>query len=298
MCIRGVKKLNFKIENVFVETELEQDYKIIKELISNAILFFENEFIVDTDKIHIIISSDYVTDVKKIHFQPETLNGGDENGMFIPCFFQNEENKKSNMPMIIINWNRLDKVNGSPKYREIIVESIIVHELVHYYDFCFTYPTSLIQRYGNVFENYDKGNFSDIIGGIFQNCSEVRAKFYQEKYILTSGIIDFNLDYMSKYISSYLCKINLSNRSQTYYTLAHIRGLLLCWSNLANLEKYHHKKDELQRYIMGVNQDILHKEMTNQYQNMSEVFELDMFYEYCDGIGGNETSCSDDRKTT
>lgn len=286
------------LENVLVETNLEQDHKKIEELISNAILFFKSEFFVETDKIHIhiIISTDYVIDVKKVHFQPETLNIGDENGIFIPYFFQNEESKKSNLPIIIINWNRIDnKVNGSLKYKKIILESVIVHELVHYYDFCFTYPTSIIQKYGNVFEKYNKGNFYGAVGGVFQNRSEVRAKFYQEKYIVSNEIIDFNLDYMSKYISGYLCDIDVSNRSQTYYTLAHVRGLLLCWSNLSNLEKYHHKKGELQRYIMEVNQEILNIEVTNQYQNMSEVFELDMFYKFCDKLGENETDCSDDQ---
>ncbi|MEC2129994.1 hypothetical protein P9G84_13685 [Brevibacillus centrosporus] len=111
------------------------------------------------------------------------------------------------------------------------------------------------------------------IGGYFQNRSEVRAKFYQETYILTSGRVACTFANLSK---------NATKIEDSFYSLAHARGQLLCWKSLLE-SSYLPDEIEMQAFLAKREQAISQVEI-GRYVNLAELFELEPFYAYCDSI--------------
>lgn len=120
---------------------------------------------------------------------------------------------------MIINYNKFKNFYDLER-RFKIIESIILHELVHWYDLYYTYNNLIVEKYGNVFEKRSFGTFEGAVGGIYQNRSEVRAKYYQEKYLPLNKVYDLDIDYISRELT----KIDESEQSKTFYTLTHARA--------------------------------------------------------------------------
>ncbi|MGG0937191.1 hypothetical protein ABHN11_13890 [Brevibacillus centrosporus] len=254
-----------------MKTAFGRDDEKAKRMVLHAINFITEKLEMDIGGINlsILFSEDYAGDTAAVHFQPG--QNGNENGIFIPEFYQKEQVRERNIPIIIINWGKLSKLKTPMK--DTFLVSVIVHELVHYYDYCVTYPSCIVERYGKVLENGARGSLEGYIGGYFLYRSELRAKFYQETYILTSERVACTLANLSKKAT----KIEAS-----YYSLAHARGELLCWKSLLE-SSFLPDEMEMQAFLAKREQAISQVE-TGRYVNLAELFELEPFFTYCDSI--------------
>lgn len=105
----------------------------------------------DEIKVLILLSNDYSNDVGKYHFHLKASKILNENGSIIPPYFQKEEHKIKDTTVVIINYNKFKNFYDLER-RFKIIESIILHELVHWYDLYYTYNNLIVEKYGNVFE--------------------------------------------------------------------------------------------------------------------------------------------------
>lgn len=162
-----------------------------------------------------IISDDYTNDVNKYHITSNDNNTS--NGTFIPTFFQKNPIEKD---IIIINWKK------RREFSETTLVSIFVHEFVHYLDYRMC--PELENKFKIKFSKDIKRNsLDDVIGGYFQNRSEMIAKYFQEKY----EYIDNNSkEYIIKQINDNYTKIK---SEYDIKDIAYLTGQFLCWKELA-----------------------------------------------------------------
>ncbi|MCR8636794.1 hypothetical protein [Paenibacillus radicis (ex Xue et al. 2023)] len=258
------------VGDITVETNSELIRQKYKQIIINAITFFSKEtgLTIDDMKIHIVISRDYINDIKKRHYQPDEINDINSNAMFIPKDYQNEEFRKIDKAIIIVNLMKLEAYQASL----CSIESIIIHELIHYYDYYFIYPNNVIDRYGKIICS-QPGSIEYVIFGYFQLRSEFRAKYFQEKYIV-SGMEEIKEDYMSKF----LVRIEFSNNSNLFYTLSHARGQLLCWETITD------ENQAAKDYIEQRKNEIEDIEKDKCIKNVADIHTLVEFFDFCDKL--------------
>ena len=236
-----------------------------KQSMKNAIEYFSKEtgLPIEEIKVHIVMSRNYITDVKKRHFN---LNENENsNGIFIPINSQNEETRKIGKPIIVVNLTKLEEIGVSIT----TIESVIVHELIHYFDYCITYPTEIVGKYGEVVDAPDETK-DYYIYAYFQQRSEFRAKYFQEKY-MTVGL-NITEDYMSKRFTP----IDTSTKSRLNYTLSHARAQLEVWK--ANPVANQAAKEYVEKKGLEI-EDI---ENTNQIKNVAQLTDLNEFFDFCE----------------
>lgn len=173
----------------------------------------------------LILTKDFKRVFMKYHFKPDVAEN--PNGCFIPTYFQNEETKKDNKDIILINIGMLEEENAT----DVFIASVIVHELNHYLVEKEIYPI-LKEKYNLHCKdtNYDPKLVH--IGGVYQGYSEVYSKYYQEKYTLRNNL-EINLDKYIKNYRNFIPKVE----SEQYYSLYHITGLIKCWEDLTRDDK-------------------------------------------------------------
>ncbi|CAM4025593.1 mitochondrial inner membrane protease ATP23 [Paenibacillus alkaliterrae] len=255
------------VGDITVEISSAQVSIKYNQCIKNAIEYFSKEIGLPIEKIkvHIVMSRDYITDVKKRHFNPSEKENGNTNGIFIPTNFQNEETRRIGKPIIVVNLTKLEGIGVSVT----TIESVIVHELIHYFDYCITYPTEIVGKYGEAVEApYETKEY--YIYAYFQQRSEFRAKYFQEKYMIVG--LNITEDYMSKRFTH----IDTSTNSSLNYTLSHARAQLEVWksnpvTNQAAME-----------YVEMKGLEIEEIENKNRIKNIAQLTDLNDFFDFCE----------------
>lgn len=199
----------------------------------NSCIYDALEFICDQKKLKredldckLILAKDYKIAHKQYHFQPDTI--GNPNGSFIPTYYQNEETKKDNRDIILINIGKLEEKNAT----DFFIASVIVHELNHYLVDKEIYPI-LKEKYNLHLGDINYEPKLDHIVGIYQGYSETYSKYYQEKYTILRDPKIFLDEYIKKCRKS----IPKVKGEQDYYSLYHITGLIKCWEDLTKNDK-------------------------------------------------------------
>lgn len=243
-----------KYENISMDI-CSSDEVAAMNLIKNAAYFLCKELIIDIRdfKVHFLMSFDYITDAKKVHHSNEDI--GYPNASFIAPYNQSDAYVNKGVPIIIIN---LAKLRNAP---QVFKESVIVHELVHYYDYIIS---------GAHFSNKYKVNLSDngILIAYFQTRSEMRAKFYQEKYTYISNETSYH---SLRHLRETLTPIN---ESDIFYSLSHAKGQLHYWDSLV-------LQPALKQFVEKEKSKIAKYEKLNGIIDLTEIFEINGFFEFC-----------------
>lgn len=227
-----------------------------------------------------IVSEHYPSDVE--NYRKKSQNDKNNNGAFIPTFFQeNNYNDKKNI--VIINWGKIEE----EKYDEKFIISIFIHEFSHYLDYCLC---SKIEEEYNVHFDLNVGQRSpdDLIYQTFHNWSEIRAKYFQTKYYnnkeniisqindICACINDFNASLEVIYSSS--IKNNQEEKEQLEniinYSYLHLLGLILAYEEINN--------DNISKEI----QELKDKLKQNNYFNdlLDAAFNINMLFKLFDKI--------------
>ncbi|NOU72556.1 hypothetical protein GC098_14155 [Paenibacillus sp. LMG 31458] len=251
-----------------METDSELIRKKYQQYAKNAVDYFcrETGLSVDQLKIHIVASRDYISELQKRHMDPNLKDNS--NAMFIPKVFQNEETKKLDIPFIILNVTKLAAIPAS----QDSIQSVIVHELIHYFDYYFTYPSEVVSRYGDVLSSRP-GTKEYNIGGYFLYYSEFRAKRIQEKYMLV-GMTEIQEDYMAKTLTKIDAAAELSD---LYYSLSHARAQLINWEALAS-------SNPAKEFIEKSKHEIEAIEKSKGIVNLAELEDLAVLFKHCDTL--------------
>lgn len=223
-------------------------------IISSALGFIcqEKGFKKENIDCKLILTENYKKDMSKYHFKGD--QNVNPNGSFIPIYFQNDETKKSNRDIILVNIEKLEKKNAS----DFFIASVIVHEINHYLVDKEIYP-SLKKKYNLHLEAENKEPILDHIGGLYQGYSEVYSKYYQEKYKISNNPRIFFDEYIKKWWEVFPKELD----GQDYYLMCHIVGLIRCWEDFMKkndseiivnrVKKYYFKKYEpIREYIYDI----------------------------------------------
>lgn len=242
------------IENTLELNSAQQKY--YKQLINQAIEFLNNERIILEDNwdLGILFSTNYIDDVNSIHFKS---NCKDSNGIMIPTLYQ----KKKEKPQIVINWGKMRSKGVSDE----VVISVLIHELVHYMDYF--YLEEFGDKYDIDFQNLIKDSIQDNLGGYFTFRSEMRAKYYQEKYSIKNDIL------CPKYISK---TYKVINGEDDFYNISRAYGQLKCWKEACNGNK------EILHIIREKEQELLN--VNPEGNSLIKIFNIEDFYNFADAI--------------
>lgn len=238
-----------------------------KFLIYNALSFICNEKRLKKEILDckLILTEDYKKDMAQYHFQGDEI--GNPNGTFIPIYFQNEEIKKSNRDIILINMGKLGK-----NFPDFFIASVIVHEMNHYMVDKEIYPI-LKEKYSLHLGTENNEPILDHIGGLYQGYSEIYSRYYQEKYRIFN---DPNL-FFDEYIKKWSKIFPKEQDEQNYYTMYHIVGLIRCWENFMS----NYKDSELT--VNRVKQYYFKRyEPIKEY--LYDIFDIEKFLNRCEKI--------------
>lgn len=246
----------------------------------------------------LIFSYNFDNQLKDIH-RAKTESENSSNAVFISIEHQSKEYQQQNQHIILINMHRL----GSYLYPNAnnIIKSVIIHELVHLYDYSIQFPAikeHLIEKSSN-----ERSKLHMYINGYFQYYSEFRAKYRQEYYFCDKVyILPFQIarklklyqekdeiDLISIFndvpipgeLENYILqRIRFNEKDGIEYSLSRVLGSFLAFERLASNYKWtnltHFIKEERIKF-------------NHQYQNiMDEYFCLykDLleeieFFNYC-----------------
>lgn len=257
----------------YINLYIECDNKY-NSLIYNAIEFICSEKKVEEQTLDckLIFAENYEKAYKQYHYKPQ--KNENPNGCFIPIYFQNKETKKENKDIILINIEKMEKVNAS----NFFISSVIIHEFNHYLVDKEIYPI-LMKKYNlNLDSESLKTNKKlNYIGGVYQSYSEMHSKYYQEKYILTKGCKK-DLD---KYIMNWKENITKIKNEQDFYSMSYVIGQIKCWEYLTNdIESLKFIVNEIKRYYF------------NKYESIREwiydAFDIENFLATCEKIYTDE----------
>lgn len=191
------QKLDLIIENAinFIKDNLnESNYKFTFKLIFPS---KQNEFIKTLNKYHI------------------EKTDKECNATTLPWFHQNKSNPNE-IPIIIINYFRFIKKDSS------FVTSVLIHEIIHTIDFLKI--NSFSGKFNLKFENnYLHETKESLFIALFFIHSEMRAKYFQEKYICCKIGVNSQID---KYID-YINSVN-----EIGYEIQHKKASLRCWKDI------------------------------------------------------------------
>ena len=164
-----------------------------------------------------LVSKNFLRDINSYH--GETQNDNNGNAIFIPTFFQKNTDRKD---IIIINWKKIEE----KQYDEDFIISIFIHEFSHFIDYRLC--PILEKRYSIHFSLDIKfDSCDDIIFGLFQMQSEMRAKYFQEKY---ECMVNNSKENIIRHINEYAAQLNSMDDT---YNIAHLTGQFLCWKEFA-----------------------------------------------------------------
>ena len=239
-----------------------QRCKCVREIITDAIKFLHANLEFNDSELdcHCIVSDNYYADIRKYHGDPEAPNTA--NGIFIPSFYQR---KSIGKPILIFNWSKIGNALNS------FVTSVFTHELVHVLDYQLC--EELEKKYGKIFMlHVEPDTLEDWIGGLHQMRSEMRAKYFQEKY--ECSLLSQRMD-IHKRITHRAAKVSSVN---DYYNIAHLTGQLLCW------QEYVEKYPGLQTAVSAVNETLAEFWSENPNANFKDVFAKEDFLAKCEEI--------------
>lgn len=239
-----------------------QRCECVQEIITAAIEFLHVnlEFSESALDCHCIVSENYCADIQKYHGDPESPNTA--NGTFIPSFYQR---KPIGKPILIFNWN---KIRNTPKS---FITAVFIHELVHVIDYQLC--EELEKKYGKMFRlHVEPDTLADWIGGLHQMRSEMRAKYFQEKY--ECSLLSQRMD-IHRRITHHAAKIS---SVEDYYNIAHLTGQLLCW------QEYVEKYPRLQTAVSAINETLAEFWSKNPNTNFKDVFSKEDFLTKCEEI--------------
>lgn len=193
--------------------------KYFEQMINEAISFLNQyeRFDIQNLKIKFIVTIEYQQEVNKYHLKPENSTS---NAMYIPTFYQRGASDSS---VIIVNWH---KIRNAP---ESFKKSVFVHEITHYFDYLLC--STIEDKYGKIFMiNVVRNSFADVIGAYFQMRSEMRAKYYQEKY--ECSVLNNKPELVIDRCRNNATKIPPGD--DNFYEIAHLTGQYLCWKKILN----------------------------------------------------------------
>lgn len=99
------------------------------------------------------------------------------------------------------------------KHKENYIDATLIHEIVHYYDFIYTWRK---------IEKNLKNNNKQIGMTCYHKVSEMKAKYYQALYIYQIG----DSGYIDQQINNYMNRIETDNKKNNHwYLIAHLLGL-------------------------------------------------------------------------
>ena len=242
------------VENITFESSTCTEY--IRKIIIKAMQFLS--YCIKIDKsyfdLHCIISQQYENDVKKYHGKSEKEDNS--NAIYIPPFYQKSPGNKS---ILIINWSKIK--NAFPSF----IISVFVHEFVHYLDFLLCHEIE--EKYGKIFAlNFEPNTFEDRIGGFFYMRTEMRAKYFQEKYECS---IDSSTEHLRRRIKECATK---PTSEFDFYNIAQLTGQVRCWKEFSQNNK------SLLSYIAPL-EKLLNKLFSkNPPSECVSIFERDSFF--------------------
>lgn len=249
----------YSVYNITGEGHVGREY--IESIITDATAFLCQN-IDSVDKLcfnfHCIISNDYWKDVQKYHGKP-----GDpdySNGIYIPPFYQKEPKDKS---IIIFNWPKICR------YTKSFITSVFIHEFTHFLDYRLC--TKLENRYGRLFLlDVELNTFPDRIGGLHCMRSEMRAKYFQEKYMCS--LASTPRDIIAR-INNYAESISAPD---DYYHIVRLSGQVKCWNEYAQSDI------NLRPAISHVTSNLKGIFSENPLSNYFEVFSEECFFDKCE----------------
>lgn len=209
---------------------LEFDNKLHKECINNAKEFLKNEKAISNiyyiPRFHCIITDDYNSCIKKFVENGDT---SDVNGRYIP---RKDLKAKCGIDkdLIIINYKKVLKAQQETNNIKIHLTSVIIHEVTHLIDFV------NYDEFKTTFDDFFKDeNISDELKAEFEKrfwyYSEMRAKYFQDKYFLNQ----ISLSEQKQWIEKTATKIS---KDYVYYGIAHLWGQLKLWNDFKHLGIY------------------------------------------------------------
>lgn len=247
-----------------------QRCKCVREIITDAIEFLHANLEFNDSELdcHCIVSDNYYADIRKYHGDPEAPNTA--NGIFIPSFYQR---KSIGKPILIFNWSKIGNASNS------FVTSVFTHEFVHVIDYRLC--EELEKKYGKIFVLHVEPNtLEDWIGGLHQIRSEMRAKYFQEKY--ECSLLSQRMD-IHKRMTHHAARVSSVNDD---YNIAHLTGQLLCW------QEYVEKYPGLQTAVSKVKETLAGFWGQNPNTNFMDIFSTDALLMKCEEISRKASTAS------
>ena len=237
----------------FIEKSAFYDEKIKESIdfLCNGLSISRNRF-----NVRVIFALNYDEKIKKYHFKPDKTNTS--NGITIPWFHLK---KWLGLLGTVIVINNQKIIHTDDQF----ITSVLIHEMVHYLDYLEC--SNFTNKYKVEFNTHHPLNtIGNVLIGFFQTRSEMRAKYFQEKYMCIHENI-------AKRIDSDMTKINNNN---IFYELAHLRGQIHCWKEyLSQTDQY-----DLIRKVQTKENEI--NERYKNIKNLEELFEIDDLYNFFD----------------
>lgn len=238
------------------------------DLVVKAINYLYSELEIEKKLItfKLILARNYLDVINNVRmFKIEESNS---NGTFLPIYLQKKENGFRDMPIIVINWRKINEA----KAEETFIESVLVHELTHYI-IDLKYFESFMEKYYICYGTEKK----DILGGFYEAYSEMMAKYFQEKYNCMAK--KYKEQIFIEYIEKTVTKVR---DEKDFYRMQHFWGQIFCWEQLAEKWRF---RDGLY-WIEKAKEDFLIRYEKQSYYRYFTTIEA--FWNFCDSFISEE----------
>lgn len=239
-----------------------------KEIADKAINFAAKCIPIEFIKITIIFTSDYNLTITEFVGKKETNveNGREANGRFITNDCLKEKEGGDGNDIIVINCDKIFSFSCNENEKKNFMVSVVVHELVHWFDYL--RKNEFYLKYEIPFRKKLSGR-DQKLECYFYYRSEMRAKYYQEKYYL--GTVGKTGESIEKEIGEIPERIKVQTIEEQWYNVSHAWGQVLCW------KKYDDR-------FMVTGKKYLNSTSNKENKVLPLIFELNRFYKFCDRL--------------
>ncbi len=237
------------------------------------------------------VTNMFLEDFQRIHFRPER---SESNATTIPPIFQSSRYKQSvagdadfeGKTVILINNEKLMKASSR------FYISVIIHELSHCTDYVFKLP-EFQEKYGVELNNSKHNTVADAIGGYFTAYSEIRAKYWQEMYMVEVHDPANYRDIFFKPKRDLNGKVQISSEfnfdpmidASDWYHAQHIAGKIRCWEDIFINHPIFPRCVEEAKQIERIKKIYLQKSDYHEIINdMYETWDWNLMEKKCDSL--------------